>query len=391
MTPLLLSNTLSSKDYGLIEYSLSLGVLIATLISLGVPSSYPYFRLKRNYKTVYEGFSLHKLYLLGLCLLAITLSFFLNSTKYVTVFIISYIISNQVIYSIRFKSSEKILKATLIDSGLYIALLLGYIVLSFSDFSDLNILIIVLLVYVMFFIIMTLREFYNVDKNLIIIKFLKLVKYGLPLVVSGFLMIFISNSGRIVVDFFLDPEDVGIYSFYFRISSLVLIAYQVFNIVFFKKIYTLSSAKLDKIFIAFFLLIIISTTISYFITPILGKGMFKMFSTLEENRGLHFLLSYQVVCWISLGIFENMIYRENLTKKMNKGVIFILMGFLIILFLFRENLTIEKIVLFQYTSMFLAITYQLFILYNSKKIKLLKTYSMVFSTYFISMMVYFYI
>ena len=52
IVPLLLSEGLNKRDYGIIEYGLSLGLILATFLNLGVPSSYPYFKLKRNYKTI---------------------------------------------------------------------------------------------------------------------------------------------------------------------------------------------------------------------------------------------------------------------------------------------------------------------------------------------------
>ena len=64
LAPLLLSNTLSKTNYGVLEYALNIAFIGAAIINLGVPNAYPYFKLKRKFQAIYTGFNFHFLYLL---------------------------------------------------------------------------------------------------------------------------------------------------------------------------------------------------------------------------------------------------------------------------------------------------------------------------------------
>ena len=61
--PLLLSNTLSTFDYGILEYAINIAFIGASIFNLGVPNAYPYFKLKRKFKDIYDGFNFHFIYL----------------------------------------------------------------------------------------------------------------------------------------------------------------------------------------------------------------------------------------------------------------------------------------------------------------------------------------
>ena len=47
--PLLLADVLSRTDFGILEYALAgLGMIVNTVINLGVPGAYPYFILREK-------------------------------------------------------------------------------------------------------------------------------------------------------------------------------------------------------------------------------------------------------------------------------------------------------------------------------------------------------
>ena len=94
---------------------------------------------------------------------------------------------------------------------------------------------------------------------------------------SGLLILIIANSGRIVIDFlFNDKELIAIFSFYFRMASFVILLHQVLNIIYFKRIYTFNTKKLDTIFVVFLTLIVFGVLITYFIIPKIGIQFFKL-------------------------------------------------------------------------------------------------------------------
>ena len=105
--PLLLSNQLTKTDYGSFEYALNIAFIAASIISLGVTSAYPYFKLKRNLKTIFVGFKVFYMYLLvsSLILLCIILLFY-NSFELILSVLFMYTLSNQMMYSTIDKTNE---------------------------------------------------------------------------------------------------------------------------------------------------------------------------------------------------------------------------------------------------------------------------------------------
>ena len=127
--PLLIADVLSGTHFGILEYALAgLGMIVNTVINLGVPGAYPYFILREKRLELQPSFKLHVLVLLIPFVINQILFFFfeLNINFYLA-FNVSYIIANQVFYSTQLKSHEKSIVAVILDSGLYIVLLVYYI------------------------------------------------------------------------------------------------------------------------------------------------------------------------------------------------------------------------------------------------------------------------
>ena len=73
-------------------------------------------------------------------------------------------------------------------------------------------------------------------KNQILINGYKIIlRFSVHLLISTFLIFLITTSGRILVEYFFDFEAVGVYAFYFRLAAIVVMIYQVINILFFQE------------------------------------------------------------------------------------------------------------------------------------------------------------
>ena len=63
--PLLIADVLSGTHFGILEYALAgLGMIVNTVINLGVPGAYPYFILREKRLELQPSFKLHVLVLL---------------------------------------------------------------------------------------------------------------------------------------------------------------------------------------------------------------------------------------------------------------------------------------------------------------------------------------
>ena len=239
--PLLLSNTLSENDYGSIEFALNIGFIGSALIGLGVKSAYPYFKLKRQYKTLFEGFKFHYLYLLiSSIILIFIVTLVANSPEYILSVLFIYTLSNQGLLSIIMKTDEKIIKAVILDSLLYVFLLFAFLYMYIFTQTNLSTVVFFTSCYAILYLINALKH-YKFLSTINHKKHNKLIKYGRNVLISGILILLIANSGRLLIEYiFNDKKLVGVFSFYFRMASFVLIFHQIVSIIYFKKIFNIN-------------------------------------------------------------------------------------------------------------------------------------------------------
>ncbi len=376
--PLLLSNTLSTFDYGILEYAINIAFIGASIFNLGVPNAYPYFKLKRKFKDIYDGFNFHFIYLFLTSLLVfILVLIFKNETQYVLSILFIYTLSNQVNYSLNYKTNEKIIKAVIIDALFYLVLICAFLYIYLTGDSGVLPVLYGAFFYSLIFIFITIKKTYKIPFQQAFKKHQKLIKYGKDVMLSGLLILIIANSGRIVIDFlFNDKELIAIFSFYFRMASFVIILHQVLNIIYFKRIYTFNAKKLDTIFVVFLTLIVFGVLISYFIIPKIGIHFFKLFETFSTYKKLYMVLCFQMIFWIALATNENVIYREKLASKMNIMFIILLVIFTVIILLFKDIFNYTNVIIGLYFLLVSAVMIQFYILYKFKKIQFKKTICM---------------
>lgn len=373
--PLLLSNTLSTFDYGILEYAINIAFIGASIFNLGVPNAYPYFKLKRKFKDIYDGFNFHFIYLFLTSLLVfILVLIFKNESQYVLSILFIYTLSNQVNYSLNYKTNEKIIKAVIIDALFYLVLICAFLYIYLTGDSGVLPVLYGAFFYSLIFIFITIKKTYKIPFQQAFKKHQKLIKYGKDVMLSGLLILIIANSGRIVIDFlFNDKELIAIFSFYFRMASFVIILHQVLNIIYFKRIYTFNTKKLDTIFVVFLTLIVFGVLITYFIIPKIGIQFFKLFETFSTYKKLYLVLCFQMIFWVALATNENVIYREKLASKMNIMFVFLLVIFTIIILLLKDIFNYTNVIIGLYFLVVSAVMIQFYILYKFKKIKFKKT------------------
>lgn len=366
--PLLLADLLSQSDYGIIEYSLAgLGMFMNSFLDLGVSAAYPYYTLKKKDKEIENGFEFHAIWL--------GIFFVLNFILFITqvygliifmAFNISYIIASQNFYASRLKTKEKINAAVFINSGIYIVLLLLIIgtylkVLSLS-IHDINIGI---QFYAFLILCYGVYRFFRYKGDSSLTKYARILKFSINLLISSILLFSITVSGRLLVEYFYGFDKVALYSFYYRLSALVVMIYQVIAIMYFKKIYTQPPRILDKYFSIFFVFIFAFSILFYFISPFVVSGFSTFFEeTIINSKKLFFILSCQMVMWIATALNSNIIDREGVARVNNFRVLGLFIVGLIVLIIFRSTIVLEELVFVIYTFFYLTVLTQYYSLYK---------------------------
>ena len=378
LVPILLADILTKNDFGMLEYALAgVGMLLNSIISLGVPGAYPYFILRKKEKNIEEGFSLHPLWLLFAFLLNLLFyhSFNFYGIEIYMAVNISYIIAVQKFYSTILKSQEKINKAVLLEAGIYLILfsfLLGY----FFNLIQPNIFNIskAILSYAMFWVSYSLYKFYKVNKNQIFIKYKKIISFSIHLLLSSSFLFLLTVSGRILSKYFFDYESAGTYGFYFRLAAIVVLIYQVISVRYFKDLYTKSTSKLDFYFSSFYLFIFTLSILLYFLSPYIMPYFSNYFKeTFSENRIVFFILFCQMTMWISSALNSSIVDREGLAKVNNWYFLGLLILFVMVLYLNRDYLTLLSLSFILYSLFFIANITQ-FLTLRTKKIIFKKSF-----------------
>ena len=371
LVPLFLADLLTKNDFGILEYALAgVGMLLNAMVNFGVPGAYPYFILKKKNAQIKEGFFLHPLWL--------SFYFILNQIIYFTTDFydiaiymainISFIVANQLFYSIQLKSNEKIHKAVFLDAGLYI--LLGLFVLGFFlDLLSLTIKNISLgiLIYGLLYIVVALVNFINVKKDEIFSKFKKIDRFSIHLLISSIFLFLLTVSGRVLAKNFFGYEEAGIYGFYYRLAAITVMIYQVASIRYFKELYTINLKKLDNYFSLFFIFIITFSLTVYLISPYVVPYFSQYYEdTIKENYILFFIIISQMTLWNVTALNSSIIDREGLAKKSNIYFFGLFILSILIIFILKPLITLELMSFGIYSLFFITNMVQYFTLYKKK-------------------------
>lgn len=364
VAPLFVSEILSKEEFGILEYGLAgLGMVVNSLISLGVQSGYPFFKLKNKSYHLFNAFDLHYVWLFFF-FISSQIAYFVFDIRieFYMALNIAYILSNQIYISTQLKTDSKIIKAVFFDSGVYLILFL-FCILAFFDIvpSSINFFNKILLIYASLYSIYALIRIFKSRKENIFKNYFQILRYSLPVLIGGLLIYFLTVSGRIFIEYFLkDFEIVGIYSFYFRLAAIVIVIYQIINITFFRQMYELEPKKLDSYFSLSFLILYI-VSITFFLVAPLVLPLFSSFyrSTIGENIVIHFLLSAQMTFWVATALLSNIIDRERLAGINNIYFMLLLVVFLILLYTTKIILDLELFVIFHLITITIATIIQI--------------------------------
>ncbi|PCE66549.1 MATE family efflux transporter [Sediminicola luteus] len=363
-TPLLLAETLTLNDYGLLEYSLAgLGFFLNGIISLGVPGAIPYFLIKVKDKNLLNGFKIHPIWLSLLFIINI-LFFIFNreGIEYALVITVAYIISNQIFYSTKLKSISRSMEAVFVDSFMYISLLMVYVLINLNVLSNniYSIYYALNLYALVYFIkacitIVNISSFKNAFRH-----YQKILKYSFHLLAGSILLFAITTTGRIMVEYFFDYEKVAVYGFFYRLAAIVIMIHQVVNILFFRQIYSFELAKLDKLLAWFYGGVYLLSLLFYFLsTDLIGQfsGFFR--TNIDQNKTLYLILSCQMVMWIATAMNSNVIDRENLAKKNNRKLFLAVFVFGLVLLFGGQQLSLNMLCFVIFVLIFVSAYLQL--------------------------------
>lgn len=368
LAPILFLKFVSIEEYGIVEYSYSMGSVISLIVGLGLAGAYPYFILKRN---DLDKESIFYLYGIPAMLIGVVASILyhwgLLSKSVHFIILFTLIFATQRLFSSRLKSEDKGYLGVIADSGYYF-ILSCVIVLSwiFGISNPVDKLMNLMEIYVctsggllIFKFVTTTKVF---STGYIKKEIADILAFSYKLIISGFIVYWLTSSSRIFIRWFLGIDQVGIYSFYFRMAGMSVIIYQFISIAFFKRLYIVTPKKMDTYYSTIIALV---TAVSFAFAVIIPYVANFLNSEIEfESQPLYFLLCLQMPIWVGFALCESIIGRENIVSKFNSHMGVIVLIFPVIIYLMRNQLTLASFVFATSLQFFVAFTIQLYLLHK---------------------------
>jgi O-antigen/teichoic acid export membrane protein len=375
LLPLILSRSWSLHDYGLFEYALAWGTLVAVPLGVGMSGAIPYFLLKKGMSDYLSAFRLHSL-LMGAFLFFMTLAYLsigFNLTVYVTGFI-SGVLVIQSIRSTLCKVNEAPARASVLESGIYVFLFILVVLLWLMKIRfSFPLFVVGLNVYGLLLVLSSLRGFrWAEGRDLKLYR--QTVEFGIPLILTSASIIFLVSSTRLLAGKLFSMEAVGIYSFFFRLTSPVILVHSLLTTIYFRRLYEAEQRALDRYFCLILTGILCLSLVLLAIIPKLLVPYFPLLERLRQHFGIYLVLSIQMVFWTAIALAEVIIYRQEQARKFAVVLVGTIGALLLLIMLFKINgilnlLTISQL---QMSSMYLAFLGQMYLLRESG-VRLFKT------------------
>lgn len=368
--PLLLSNVVSVEQYGLFEYALGIGSISSILFAAGLPGAVPFFLIRQNRPDFTAAFHTHAA-LLSLVLIGSGIALLLTPQVSPVALGLSVgaLMACQAIHATISKSNAQPARASVLESGFYLVLLLSIAISSLLKFNfDMGKMAVALNLYGVILLAISAHSLKAKQRiRGLSEKYHESLRFGLPLIFSSLMIVALANGGRVLVSTLLSTETAGIYSFIFRLSATVLIAHQLINTLFFRTLYESNPNSLDKFFCLVSSLIIISSAAVFMASPLIPPSILQLSSELNNNRESHLIISYQMIFWVSTALLENIIYRSKIGNRFS-AILFVIVPTLILtaLALKQANLlNLETLCLAYNISIFATLMGQLFLLHKA--------------------------
>ncbi|MFK7935396.1 MAG: hypothetical protein AB8G22_17915 [Saprospiraceae bacterium] len=348
-----------SSVFGTIEFALTGGGFFAILLHAGLTGAYPYFVIQRGELAYRNSYFLHLLVVGIVVLLAqvAIVGFEMDwSWKWHLSLLLGALFCTQFMLSVSCKSHQRIYAAAAIEGGLFI-LINGYNfwLWQWGSGFDYAQLVLILNAYliVMLILVATQINWQQLEGR----RYFSLLRFGFPIALTTFLSLGLTASGRLWIDYFLGTEVVAWYSWWFRLTILSVLFFQIVNTAFFKKIYQTAVTQLDNWFSLFLLGLTVLNIVLLSCFSTFGKTHLLLSELPWQGQQLLIInLQFQMLFWIGTALYENIIQREQLANAFVKRLFMLVVLFPLLLFTLQSTtlLSLNSLCLVNAALLFLA-------------------------------------
>ncbi|WP_225767374.1 hypothetical protein [Inquilinus sp. Marseille-Q2685] len=316
--PLLLSQVMSIQDYGTAELGLSIGVIGAQILSLGIPGAIPQLVLIRKDDRVLDllFFVVASIGLIGLGAAAIAWA---ASGPLLPAFagVAMAGAGAQVAASVYYRAMGRRFGILVADNlALYVFLIVG--ALAFAALRQVPLWAVILgcgavslglTLFALAGLVRTIRPRFfaaHADAR----------RMGFFMMVNSLVYFAIVNSSRVLVGFFLTVEAVSVYAVCFRISAAIFLVHQLIVTAFFKALYEASAEWFDRFYLALLALTMAGAAMILAGFELFGAELLPGWRAhLPEMSRLLPIVCMQTIWWVSLAHVELRVNRALISKQ----------------------------------------------------------------------------
>lgn len=310
--PLLLSNALPAADYGLFESCLAYGSLLAAILGAGLYGAVPYFlliRKERGFLNLIYGHAA-LLFVLG------GVGQILSGYGVVPISInlgiaIALIMNWQRVFSAEMKCVAQPSLSSLSDSLLFVVLVMIVVFaqqnLTLERLAEHFSVFFWAMTFVAIFWVLRLYPL-KVEQRTYVSE---LYAFALPTILPGMLLLMITTLVRLIAPMLVSPEELANYSFYFRLASVSVVAYQFLATVFFAQLYQREPEQLDTAYVRVAMLMVLLGVVGFFVFPKLLVGYFKLLAGYHQYYLVYFILVFFCSFWVCQAMLESIVYRTK--------------------------------------------------------------------------------
>lgn len=374
IAPLFAANILSNSDYGRLEWSLSFSMLLVSIISLASGNTIAFEKIKNDDSLLIGIGKNYSLSLFAIFLfLALFSMVFFNSIILTMVLSISSILIVQDPFSAFVKAAGRGAFATMIDSALYVFLIIILGIAYFTGSQEIQFIYLLSL----FGSLMAIMTYKTISKSskLSLDNLLKLFNRGFPIMVSGVVGILFFSLPKFILGGY-SMNLVGEFSLYLRWASIALIGYQFVYVLFFRDLYQMTFIQFEKSVIKIFLAVFF---IGILIIPMLYLSPLNDIISIKTpsfNLFLQLFMVISVSSWVISGLLEGILYREVKAKyHVYSNLLGILVFFLCYLSLNKSN-NLTELIAIAWTMGFIFVNICQILFIEKYIIKIKKMYRM---------------
>ncbi|MEC5162241.1 hypothetical protein ACFDR9_001738 [Janthinobacterium sp. CG_23.3] len=318
VAPIILANSLSSRDYGALEWAHAAASLGATVVALGTASAMPLVALKRTAQGSQRGILCHHLGVAAACVgMALAAGLAGAGRAPAMAALLTAAIALQVLWSVHLKSHGRGEASLMLDSCMFTLVAAVALAAKWWQWQDvLGCVLYALAAYVACLAAVTGAAVLGRARAGEAPAYRATLRLGLPLMLGALVTIAATTSGRLLIAYLGGALLTADYAVLARAAALPIIAHQVVLVAKFRKLYELPDREMEKVVLLILSLVTASVLVFWSLSPYLGWMLGGAFvRTFSTHSAAAVPILVQAILWSAISLNDTVNIRQQTMLK----------------------------------------------------------------------------